>query len=327
MEKGILDVICIGEALIDFISTKKGVTLESTPGFLKAAGGAPANVSVGLARLGKKVAFIGKVGEDSFGKYLWKTLKENNVDVSKLLFDKKHKTRLAFVSLTDKGERDFEFYGHESADTKITKDEINKIYFDDARVLHFGSVSLISNPSREAILTAVKIAKNNKILVSFDPNFRLSLWESHEVARNQIKVALNLADIVKMDRDEMEFITGTTDLREGSKSILEHGVRLSVITLGKDGCYFLNDNVDGYEAGINVEVKDTTGAGDGFVAGMLGKISEVTLKDLTEKQLHKIFKFANTVGALTVTKYGGIPALPYREEVESFYHLNFGDKK
>ncbi len=313
-----LDVICIGEALIDFISTKKGVKLESSPGFLKAAGGAPANVSVGLARLGKKTAFVGKVGNDSFGRFLQKTLVENKVDVSNLLFDKQHRTRLAFVSLTDEGERDFEFYGYESADTKITKEEVMKTPLGRTRILHFGSVSLVTNPSRNAVLKAAEIAKEKKIVVSFDPNLRISLWKSPTEARHMINLALDLADIVKMDIDEMEFLSGKKDPREGGRSILEYGVKLLAITLGKDGCYYLTPNTDGYEPSIDVEVKDTTGAGDGFVAGMLYMISEIQLENLTQQELYEIFRFANIIGAMTVKKNGGIPALPYKEEVELF---------
>ena len=321
MSKDCLDAICIGEALIDFVSTEKNVELENASRFLKSAGGAPANVSVGLARLGKRVAFVGKVGDDSFGRFLAKTLENNGVDVSNLLFDKKHSTRLAFVSLTDEGERDFEFYGDESADMKIRKEEIDKISIENAKIIHFGSISLISNPSRDAILTAVRTAKAKNTLVSFDPNLRLSLWESSDNARLQIKEALGLADIVKMDMGEMEFITDSADLKAGARYILERGVRLLVITLGKDGCYFFSDKTEGKEPGFDVKVRDTTGAGDGFVAGMLAKILEIPFDSLTTKDLHGIFRFANAVAALTVTRYGGIPALPYREEVESFCNL------
>jgi len=321
MSKDCLDVICIGEALIDFVSAKKNVGLEDTPEFLKAAGGAPANVSVGLARLGKKVAFVGKVGDDSFGRFLARTLENNRVDVSNLLFDKKHRTRLAFVSLTDEGERDFEFYGYESADMKIRKEEINKTPIKKAKIIHFGSISLISNPSRDAILTAVRTAKAKNTLVSFDPNLRLSLWESSDNARLQIKEALGLADIVKMDIGEMEFITDSADVKAGARYILKQGVRLLVITLGKDGCYFFSDKTEGKEPGFDVKVRDTTGAGDGFVAGMLAKILEIPYDRITNKDLHKIFRFANAVAALSVTRYGGIPSLPYIEEVESFCNL------
>jgi len=308
----------MGEALIDFISTKKGVRLEDAPGFLKAAGGAPANVSVGLAKLGKKVAFVGKVGDESFGRFLAKTLEGSGVDISNLLFDKEYNTRLAFVSLRGDGERDFEFYGEESADTKIKKEEIDIPLIENTKIIHFGSISLISNPSRDAILTAARIAKAKNILVSFDPNLRLSLWESPNDARFQIKEALKLADIVKMDAKEMEFITGSGDLKTGGKYTLEYGVSLLVITLGKDGCYFLNAETEGKESGFDVKARDTTGAGDGFVAGMLSKLSEIHFDSLTIEDLHRTFRFANAVGALTVTRYGGIPALPYKDKVKDF---------
>jgi len=318
MKKALLDVVCIGEALIDFVSEKKNVSLENTPGFLKAAGGAPANVSVGLARLGRRVAFIGKVGNDCFGRFLANTLGDNGVDISNLLFDKKYKTRLAFVSLSEEGERVFEFYGESSADTKIKKDEIDASLIKRSKILHFGSISLISNPSRDATLMALGIAKDNNVLVSFDPNLRLSLWRNQNSARQKIKEAIKLADIVKMNKEELEFITESRDIRTGAKYILEKGVKLLVITLGKEGCLFFSDKTEGKEDGFDVEARDTTGAGDGFVAGMLTKISEISYDSITDRGLHRIFRFANAVAALTVTKYGAIPALPYKDEVASF---------
>lgn len=318
MKKDPLDVVCLGEALIDFVSEKRNVSLEDAPGFLKAAGGAPANVSVGLARLGKRVAFIGKVGDDSFGRFLAKTLCNNGVDISNLLFNKKHKTRLAFVSLSREGERDFEFYGENSADTKIKKDEIDASLIKRSKILHFGSISLISNPSRDATLMTAKIAKDESVLVSFDPNLRPSLWGNLRDARLQILNALKLSDIVKMNIEEIEFITESCDIKKGVKFILEQGVGLLVITRGRKGCEFFSNKTEGRVDGFDVMAEDTTGAGDGFVAGMLAEISEIPYDNITDKDLHRVFRFANAVAALTVTKYGAIPALPYKDEVASF---------
>ncbi len=318
MKKDPLDVVCLGEALIDFVSEKKNVSLEDAPGFLKAAGGAPANVSIGLARLGKRVAFIGKVGDDSFGRFLAKTLCNNGVDISNLLFNKKHKTRLAFVSLSREGERDFEFYGGNSADAKLKKEEIDISLIERTKIVHFGSISLISNPSRDATLMALGIAKDNNVLVSFDPNLRLSLWGNLRDARLQILNALKLADIVKMNMEELEFIAESCDIKKGVKFILEQGVKLLVITQGKKGCEFFSNKTEGKVDGFDTEAKDTTGAGDGFVAGMLAKISEIPYDNITDKDLHRIFRFANAVAALTVKRYGAVPALPCNDEVESF---------
>lgn len=320
MEKyqNLFDAICLGELLIDFVSTKSGVGLEDAPGFIKAAGGAPANVAVGLARLGLSTAFIGKVGNDVFGKFLAKALKNNGVDTTNLLFDRNHKTKLAFVSLTEDGERDFEFYREQSADMQLKLSDIDQSVIREAKIFHFGSISLISKPSREATLAAVRIAREHSVLVSFDPNLRLSLWKNPREAKAIIKEGLRLADIVKMNAEELKFITDEVDIEVGAKKLLHEGIKLVSVSLGRAGCYFANNKAIGTVKGFDVEVLDTTGAGDGFVAGMLAGILKTHFNALDKKDLHEIFRFANAVGALTTTKYGGIPALPYKEEVEKF---------
>jgi len=316
------DIVCLGELLIDFVSTKRGVSLEDALGFVKAAGGAPANVAVGLARLGVSSAFIGKVGNDAFGRFLRCTLQENEVDTRNLFFDHDHKTKLAFVSLTEDGERDFEFYGSQSANTQLTISDINQSVISGARIFHFGSISLISSPSREATLVAAKMARDNGVSVSFDPNLRLSLWKNSKEAKDRIMGGLKLVDIVKMDAEELKFITEETDIEAGIKILLREGVKLVSVSLGRDGCYFASNKVAGTVKSFNVEALDTTGAGDGFVAGMLAGILETNSQALDERDLYHIFKFANAVGALTTTKRGGIPALPYREEVTTFLTKN-----
>lgn len=316
------DVVCLGELLIDFICTKSGVSLEDALGFVKAAGGAPANVAVGLARLGVSSAFIGKVGNDAFGRFLRCTLQENEVDTTNLFFDHDHKTKLAFVSLTEDGERDFEFYGSQSANTQLTISDINQSVISGARIFHFGSISLISNPSREATLAAVKIARDNGVSVSFDPNLRLSLWKNTGEAKTRIIKGLTLADIVKLDAEELKFITDAADIKAGAEILLRKGAKLISVSLGRNGCYFASNKATGTVEGFDVEALDTTGAGDGFVAGMLAGILETDFQTLGGGDLYHIFRFANAVGALTTTARGGIPALPYKEEVTTFLTKN-----
>ena len=176
-------VITLGELLIDFVSTRAGVSLEEAPAFEKAAGGAPANVAVGTARLGVTSAFLGKVGEDAFGRFLARTLKENGVDISGLCFSREARTMLAFVSLQASGERDFEFYRSPSADILYTPEEVHTALLQQARVFHFGSISLISEPSRSATLYAVETARQAGALISYDPNLRLNLWADEHAAR------------------------------------------------------------------------------------------------------------------------------------------------
>lgn len=315
-----VEVICLGELLIDFVSTKAGVALRDAPAFKKAAGGAPANVAVGLAKLGVKSGFIGKVGDDQFGYFLEKTLKHSGVDTSHILFERKARTMLAFVSLTSEGERSFIFYRHPSADMLLEPGELDESYIRRAKIFHFGSISLINNPSNEATLRAVEIAKKNNLLISYDPNLRLSLWDSPENAKKAILSGMKFAQVVKMSEDEYEFIAGGKDLREGSKKIFAQGVKLLIISGGAKGCYYSNGKASGYVDGFPAETVDTTGAGDAFMAAILAELLKGVsegkkIEELKQQRLSSIMEFANMAGALTTTKKGAIPALPTRDEI------------
>jgi len=318
-----IEIISLGEAIIDFVSLESGVSLIESPGFEKAAGGGPANVAVGVARLGIRSGFMGKVGDDEFGYFLAKVLKDNDVDISALIYEPKVKTGLAFVSLKKDGERDFMFYRDPSADMLLSCEEINSEYIRKARIFHFGSISLISEPSKSATLKAVEIAKEEGILISYDPNMRLSLWENEDQAKEEIEEGLKWADVVKIDQGELEFITGTSNLRKGSNKILGYGAELVVVTLGKDGCYYNNRNKESSLNGFKVKAVDATGAGDGFVAGMLvglveGDDTGRKKVEIKEDALDSVMKFANAVGAVTTLRKGAIPALPRRNEVFDF---------
>ena len=210
-----VDVVTFGELLIDFVSTVSGVSLIEAPGFKKAAGGAPANVAVGLARLGVSSGFMGKVGDDDFGHFLAQTLAENGVDVSALLFSDEARTALAFVSVKEDGERDFMFYRHPSADMLMRREEIDHHYIGSAKVFHYGSISLISEPSRSATLAAVEGAREHGLLISYDPNLRLSLWPSPVEARRGIELGWDFADVIKISEEELDFLAGTQDLERG----------------------------------------------------------------------------------------------------------------
>lgn len=318
-----VQVVCLGELLIDFVSLESGVSLEEAPSFKKAPGGAPANVAVGLARLGHQVGFIGKVGDESFGHFLADVLQENGVDVSGLSFDRDTRTMLAFVSLTNEGERDFMFYRHPSADMRLTPGEIPKDLIQHAAIFHYGSISLISEPCRSATFHALEIARNSGLLISYDPNLRLALWESAEQAKQEILAGMRYAVLVKINDDELEFLTGTHELVEGAKQLLSFGPELIVVTLGSKGCFFFSETATGRVPGHALSAIDTTGAGDGFVAGLLSGLLN-SLKPgeafvLPEQaKLEECCRFANAVGALTTTKRGAIPALPTREQVEDF---------
>ncbi len=315
---GKIEAISLGEALIDFVSTKSGVALRDAPGFKRAAGGAPANVAVGLSRLGVKTGFIGKVGGDEFGYFLAQTLERNRVDISQLHYETKAKTTLAFVSLKEEGERSFMFYRDPGADMLLSPQEIDENYIHQANIFHYGSITLISEPSRSATLLAAKRSSEGGLLVSYDPNLRVNLWDSIEHAKAEIKDGLNYANLVKVSEEELEFITGIKDLKEGSAQLLEGVTKLVIVTRGKEGCFYNNGKCNGYVKGFSVKTVDTTGAGDGFVAGLLTELLRTSdhISELREEELRDICRYANAVGALTTLKRGAIPSLPTKRKVE-----------
>ncbi len=313
-----VEIVCLGEALIDLISVEKGVSLAQARTFEKAPGGAPANVAVGLARLGVQSGFMGKVGDDEFGRFLASTLADNGVDISALLFSQETRTALAFVSLKQGGEREFMFYRHPSADMLIRPEEIDKDYIKGAKVFHFGSISLLSEPSRGATLEALRCAQEHGLFVSYDPNLRLSLWPSPAEARQGIELGWHFADVVKISTEEMEFLAGTSDLDRGTDHLLRSKLKLLVISRGREGCYFATKEERGYVPGYRVATVDTTGAGDGFVAGLLAGLLEIGFRVGSREEITDVLRLANAVGALTVTKRGAIPALPTRDQVSKF---------
>ena len=312
------DAICLGELLIDFVPTVTGTGLTDAPAFIKAPGGAPGNVAVGLARLGVSSAFMGKVGDDAFGHFLANTLAETGVDVSPLRFATEARTALAFVSLRADGEREFMFYRHPSADMLFNPREVDVEAIHRAKLLHFGSISLISEPSRGATLYAVDTARAAGCLISYDPNLRLPLWPDANAARNGMLLGFKKAHIVKLSDDESEFLTGLGDLDAARKALWHDELKLLVVTRGRAGCIYFTPNFSGEVASFTVEAVDATGAGDGFVAGLLqGLLADPTvLQD--ETRLRELCRFANAVGALATLERGAIPALPDRARVLRF---------
>ena len=293
-----LDVISLGELLIDFISTDGGIT------FKKAAGGAPANVAVACSRLGLKSGFIGKVGDDGFGRFLRSTLEREGVDVSRLYLEKGGKTTLAFVSVDAGGECHFQF--RRGADALLRPEEICTEYLRSSRVFHFGSISLISESARKATLKAVRATRNSGLTVTYDPNLRLNLWESAKKARKWIGAGLEVAEVVKLNEEELEFMFGP-GIEEGAEKVLETADKVFV-TLGKRGCYYADESSKGYSGPYRVKVVDTTGAGDGFMGGVIYGV-------LKGWEAERTASFSNAAGALTTSEIGVIVSLPKLEDV------------
>ncbi|KAL3506744.1 hypothetical protein ACH5RR_032126 [Cinchona calisaya] len=316
-------IVSFGEMLIDFVPTVSGVSLAEAPGFLKAPGGAPANVAIAVARLGGSAAFVGKLGDDEFGNMLAGILKENGVCADGINFDKGARTALAFVTLRADGEREFMFYRNPSADMLLTPEELNLDLIRSAKVFHYGSISLIVEPCRSAHMKAMEAAKDAGALLSYDPNLRLPLWPSAEEAREQILSIWDKADVIKVSDVELEFLTGSNKIDDETALSLWHpNLKLLLVTLGEKGCNYYTKNLRGSIAGFHVNTVDTTGAGDSFVGALLCKIvdDEAIIED--ESRLREVLTFACACGAITTTKKGAIPALPTEADVLSLTKKN-----
>jgi len=304
------DIVCLGELLIDFIPTVTGLDLGTAEVFRKAAGGAPANVAVGLSRFGIPSAFMGKVGEDGFGRFLVGTLASAGVNVDALRFTDAARTALAFVSLRADGERDFLFYRNPSADMLFAPEDVDEDAIRRAKILHFGSISLIGEPSRSGTLHAVALAKRHGLRVSYDPNIRLPLWSDAEAARSGARLGLAHAEIVKIGEEEVEFLTGISDPVAGARALWHENLSIMAVTRGAAGCMWLTKDQHGTVPGFEVQPVDTTGAGDAFMAGFLAGLVGSPLEALTPSAIENICVFANAAGAVTTTSRGAIPSLP-----------------
>ncbi|SFK08807.1 fructokinase [Halobacillus dabanensis] len=310
MKKGI---ISLGEALIDFIPLD-----PTNTNYQKSPGGAPANVAVGVARLGAKSTFLGKVGEDVLGRFLKTTLDEYGVQTHRMLLTPDVRTGVVFVTNAAYGERSFDFYINPSADQFLEPAEIEDVDFDDHKVLHFGSISMIGDTVKEATRHAVSLAKRKGMIVSYDPNLRLPLWSSEDQARETIASMLGEADFLKISEEELEFITGETDMQSGLEKLSAYDIPLTLITMGANGSYVCTS--DGFEhvPARKVKAVDTTGAGDAFVSGMLYSLNEYNgdIKEMTLAEAVEMAKFSSVSGALAASTKGAMTALPRLEEVK-----------
>ena len=309
-----IDITTIGEILIDL--TQSGKTEQGIPKFDANPSGAPANLAVAAARLGARTAFIGRVGKDSFGDYLKRCLAENGVDVRGLSVDEKAHTTLAVVALDERGERTFSFYRDPSADVNLSMDHVPMELLGGTKVLHFGSVSLTAEPSRTATLEAAKTAKASGAIVSYDPNYRASLWPDEETAVRNMTEPLTMVDILKVSDEELPLLTGCTDPEKGSARLAERGVRLVLVTLGAHGAFYRFDGHTGHVPGVPCTVGDTNGSGDTFFGAALSRLVKLpSLDALTIPELERIVAFANKAASITTSRHGAIPAMPTLAEV------------
>ena len=308
------DVIALGELLIDF--TMNGQSEQGNNMFEACPGGAPCNVLALLNKMGKKTAFIGKVGKDQFGALLRDTITEAGIDASNLMVDENVNTTLAFVHTFPDGDREFSFYRNPGADMMLTADEVNPEVVKDTKVFHFGTLSMTHEGVREATKKAVETAKANGCLVSFDPNLRPPLWSSLDLAKEQMEYGFGKCDILKISDNEIQFVSGKEDYDEGIAYLQEtYNIPLILLTLGKDGsrAYYKGMRVE--RPGFSVKAIETTGAGDTFCGSALNYLVDHDFENLTEEQLGEMLTFANAAAALVTTKKGAIKAMPVKEEV------------
>lgn len=310
-------VVCVGDLLIDFVPTETGTGLADAPAFVKAPGGAAANVAVGLARLGVASAFVGMVGDEPFGHFLADTLAKAGVDVAPLRFTTKARTALAFVSLRADGEREFMFYRHPSADMMFTPGEVDTAAIAAAEALHFDSISLASENPRACSLFAAEQAQSAGHLITYDVNLRLPLWPDAESARAGILTGMAKAQVVKLSDDELEFMTGSRD-PSAVRQLWHDGLKLVTLSRGSAGSTWFTAQDRRDVPTFKVTAVDTTGAGDGFMAGLIAGVLTEPDAVADPNRLDRICRFANAVGALTTLERGAIPALPTRAAVERF---------
>ena len=310
------DAVAIGESLIDF--TCKSTDADGYPTMEAHPGGAPSNFLAAINRFGGKVAMLGKVGDDAFGHLLIGTLQKAGICTDGIVIDPEVFTTLAFVTLDETGDRDFAFSRKPGADTCITFEELDLGLIDEAKVFHFGTLSLTDEPARSATYRAVAYAKENGKLITYDPNLRKPLWADLEEARKQLLWGLTQADVVKISDEEVEFLFGL-GVEEGAAHILEnYGVKLVFVTCGADGCFFRNAIASGHVPSLSgIKVIDTTGAGDIFGGSAVWKLLQLNKapETLTGEELTDVVRFACTSAGLSTTRSGGISSVPDYETV------------
>lgn len=310
------DVVALGELLIDF--TQNGKSEQGNDLFEANPGGAPCNVLAMLNNLGKKTSFIGKVGNDQFGLMLKATLEELGVGTENLMLDNEIHTTLALVHTFEDGDRDFSFYRNPGADMMLRAEEVQEKLIEKTKIFHFGTLSMTHEGVREATKKALDVAKNTGAIISFDPNLREPLWESLELAKEQVLYGIQYADILKISDNEIQWFTGEEDFTEGVKKIREiREIPLILVSMGKEGSRaYYKDIIVEAEPFLQENTIETTGAGDTFCASVLNYVLENGLENLTKEQLGDMLVFANAAASLITTKKGALRVMPTKEDVE-----------
>ena len=315
-----MDIVCLGELLVDMFPAELGRSLVEVSAFRPKPGGAPANVAVAAVRLGAESAFIGKVGDEAFGHHLADVLRQEGVDVRGMRFDEEARTGMAFIAMPDENTAEFVFYRNPGADMRLRPDELDRDLLQKTRAFHFGSLSLGAEPSRSATLEAVKIAREAGALVSFDVNYRPTLWSSPEEAYDRVMTIVPHVNLLKVNEVELALLVGSENVDAATRLLLELGPELCVVTLGPEGSYFRIAEGGEHIPPFSVKTVDATGCGDAFIAGLLCRL--VVGADWRDQlwvgRMREILRYANAVGALTSLTQGVIPALPTAAAVDEF---------
>ncbi|SDE19408.1 fructokinase [Paenibacillus sp. UNCCL117] len=322
------ELVALGECLIDF--TPYGVSEAGQPLYERNPGGAPVNVAAAVAKLGRRSAFVGKVGSDPFGLYLKEMLQAHGVSPEGLLLTEEAHTTMAFVHLDEHGDRSFHFSRQPGADQLLRADEVKESVLEGAALFHFGSISMTAEPACGAVLHAVRKAKEAGALISYDPNWRPSLWRDRRQAKETILTGLAWADIVKVSEEELVFLMEDENLEAASARLLQqYPVSLLLVTAGAAGAYYRTEQYWGKTDSFPVAAVDTTGAGDGFLGALLYRVLESgkPLKQWSETELNEAVVFANAAGAWATTRKGAIPALAGLEDIDRLLSEVAGKKQ
>lgn len=315
------DVIALGELLIDM--TDNGVSEQGNTLFEANPGGAPCNVLAMLRRLNHKVGFIGKVGDDIFGRKLKKVLEEVGINTDNLLIDKDCRTTLAFVETHPDGDRSFSFYRNPGADMMLQKEDIHESLLRQTKIFHFGTLSMTHENVRQATMYAVETAKKNGAVISFDPNIREMLWDSLETAKEQVHYGLKMCDVLKISDNEIQWLTGEQDFTAGVKKIRErYEIPLILVSMGKEGsrAYYLKEDssevIVEEKAVLQKHTIETTGAGDTFMGCVLHFILNNGLTHLEQTDLSQMLRFANAAASIITTRKGALRVMPDLRDIE-----------
>jgi fructokinase len=302
------DVVALGEILIDFSPAGKDENGFNI--FIQNPGGAPINLASVISSYGGMSAYIGKVGKDMFGIFLKEQLSKIGVDCSGIVSDGQYNTTLAFVALNDKGDRDFNFYRKNEADIRLSPSEVSLDLINDCRIFHFGGLSMTEEPSRSATLFALEEAKKAGCIISFDPNYRKSLWESEELSVKITKAILDKVDLLKISEEEAMMLTSENDLDTCCRKLLDYGISFIALTLGDKGALYATKDYIGYSPAYEAKTIDTTGAGDIFWGTFLYEYLKYNIDIKNKSAVENIIKKANKAAGLSTEKKGAIPSIP-----------------